>query len=49
MWKVTNAEDVGLCMSMSDGAKSDHYRPGPFSPDERHCVQFCDWIMKYSA
>lgn len=49
VWKVTNAEDVGLCMSMTAGAKSDHYRPGPFAPDEQHCVQFCDWYMKHSA
>lgn len=49
VWKVTNAEDVGLCISMTEGAKSDYYKPGPFAPDERHCVQFCDWYMKYSA
>ena len=49
VWKVTNAEDVGLEMSMTDGARSAHYRPGPFAPDEQHCVQFCDWFMAYSA
>jgi Rieske 2Fe-2S family protein len=25
VWKVTNAEDVGLCMSMKSGARSTHY------------------------
>lgn len=49
VWKVTNAEDVGLCRSMTEGAKSVYYRPGPFAPDERHCIQFCDWYMKYSS
>ena len=49
VWKVTNAEDVELCKSMTAGAKSSHYRPGPFAPDEQHCVQFCDWFMKYSG
>ena len=49
VWKVTNAEDVDLCMSMTDGAKSDYYVPGPFAPDEQHCIQFCDWYMKHSA
>lgn len=49
VWKVTNAEDVGLCTSMTTGAKSSHYRAGPFAPDEQHCMQFCDWFMKYSA
>ena len=49
VWKVTNAEDVDLCVSMTDGAKSDYYRPGPFAPDEQHCIQFCDWYMKHSA
>nr|XP_061811373.1 glycine betaine monooxygenase oxygenase subunit-like [Nerophis lumbriciformis] len=49
VWRVTNAEDVGLCESMTAGAKSRHYRPGPFSPDERFCIQFCDWFMQHSA
>lgn len=49
VWKVTNAEDVHLCKSMTEGVKSDYYRPGPFAPDERHCTQFCDWYMKYSS
>lgn len=49
VWTVTNAEDVGLCASMTDGAKSAYHRPGPFAPDEQHCVQFCDGYMKYSA
>jgi Rieske 2Fe-2S family protein len=49
VWKVTNAEDVGLCMSMTAGAQSMHYRPGPFAPDEQHCIQFCDWFMTYST
>ena len=49
VWKVTNAEDVGLCESMTSGARSDHYRPGPFAPDEQHCTQFCDWYMTHSA
>jgi len=47
-WKVTNQEDVGLCMSMNAGAKSEHYRPGPFSSDEKFCTQFCDWYMANS-
>lgn len=49
VWQVTNAEDVGLCRSMTAGARSSHYRPGPFSPDERFCTQFCDWFMEHSA
>lgn len=48
VWKVTNAEDEGLCQSMTQGALSHYYRPGIFSDDERHCKQFCDWYMKYS-
>ncbi|HIF88963.1 MAG TPA: aromatic ring-hydroxylating dioxygenase subunit alpha [Candidatus Thioglobus sp.] len=48
VWKVTNSEDVALCRSMTQGAYSAHYRPGPFSDDERHCTQFCNWYMKYS-
>lgn len=38
VWKITNAEDVGLFKSMADGAKSAYYRPGPFAPDEQHCI-----------
>jgi len=49
VWKVTNAEDVGLCQSMTAGAASRHYRPGPFAPDERWCKQFCDWFMQHSS
>lgn len=49
VWKVTNAEDVELCRSMTAGAKSALYRPGPFAQDERFCVQICDWYMKYSG
>ncbi len=45
VWRVTNAEDVGLCRSMTAGSRSRHYRPGPFGEDERWCVQFCDWVM----
>ncbi len=48
VWLVTNAEDVGLCMSMSEGARSKYYKPGPFSPPEQFCTQFCDWYMKHS-
>jgi len=48
VWKVTNAEDVELCESMTNGSKSTYYRPGPFAPDERFCSQFCDWYMTYS-
>ncbi len=48
VWRVTNAEDVDLCRSMTEGTKSKHYRPGPFSPMEQFCTQFCDWYMKYS-
>ena len=48
VWKVTNAEDVDLCVSMSNGAKSEFYRPGPFAPDEKFCIQFCDWYMGHS-
>lgn len=49
VWRVTNAEDVDLCRSMTAGAQSRHYRPGPFSPDEQFCTQFCDWFMRWSA
>jgi len=49
VWKVTNAEDVDLCRSMTIGAKSAYYRPGPFAPDEQHCKQFCDWYMQHST
>lgn len=49
VWKVTNAEDVTLCNSMTSGAKSRHYRAGPFAEDERFCTQFCDWYMTHSA
>ncbi len=48
VWRVTNAEDVELCYSMTQGTKSEYYRPGPFSPVEKFCAQFCDWYMKYS-
>lgn len=48
VWRVTNAEDVALCHSMTQGTISEHYRPGPFSPVEKFCTQFCDWYMKYS-
>ena len=48
VWKVTNAEDVGLCQSMTSGAKSKYYQPGPFAEDEKFCIQFCDWYMKHS-
>ena len=48
VWEVTNAEDVDLCNSMTQGAKSAWYRPGPFAPDERFCRQFCDWFMRWS-
>lgn len=48
VWRVTNAEDVTLCRSMTQGTKSEHYRPGPFSPIEKFCTQFCDWYMKYT-
>lgn len=49
VWKVTNAEDVALCISMTQGAKSDYYRPGPFAPAEQFCVQFSDWYMAHSG
>ena len=49
VWKVTNAEDVTLCKSMTDGANSEFYKPGIFSEDERHCRQFCNWYMNYSS
>jgi len=49
VWRVTNAEDVGLCNSMTTGAKSSYYRPGPFAADEQFCTQFSDWYMKYSS
>ena len=48
VWRVTNAEDVGLCRSMTSGAKSSYYRPGPFSADEQFCTQFCDWFVRHS-
>ena len=49
VWRVTNGEDVALCESMSAGTRSKHYRPGPFSEDEKFCTQFTDWYMKHSA
>ncbi len=48
VWRVTNAEDVELCRSMTEGSRSRYYRPGPFSEDERFCTQFCDWFMQNS-
>ncbi|MEM7092755.1 MAG: aromatic ring-hydroxylating dioxygenase subunit alpha [Actinomycetota bacterium] len=48
VWLVTNAEDVELCQSMTAGARSTYYRPGPFSEDERFCTQLCDWFMRRS-
>ncbi len=48
VWTVTNAEDVDLCNSMTQGAKSSWYRPGPFAEDERFCRQFCDWFTRWS-
>ena len=48
VWRITNAEDVALCNSMTVGARSRHYRPGPFSENERWCRQFCDWYMQHS-
>ena len=41
--------DRDIDRALTDGARSAHYRPGPFAPDEQHCVQFCDWFMTYSA
>ena len=49
VWKLTNQEDVGLCMSMNAGVKSKHYHPGPFSENEKFCTQFCDWYMANSG
>lgn len=49
LWLQTNAEDTGLCHSMSDGTRSRYYKPGPFAPAEQFCTQFCDWYVKYSA
>ncbi|UTW08822.1 aromatic ring-hydroxylating oxygenase subunit alpha [Pseudomonas benzenivorans] len=49
VWQVTNAEDVALCQSMTAGAKSAFYRPGPFAKDEKFCVQLSDWYMEHSA
>lgn len=49
VWRVTNAEDVELCKSMTQGARSSYYVPGPFSSDEQFCIQFCDWYMRYSS
>lgn len=49
VWRVTNGEDIELTVSMTEGAMSRHHRPGPFAPDERYCVQFCDWYMKHSS
>lgn len=48
VWRVTNAEDVALCNSMTAGAKSSYYQPGPFAADEQFCIQFADWYMRYS-
>lgn len=48
VWRHTNAEDVALCKSMTQGTQSEYYRPGPFSPAETFCTQFCDWYMRYS-
>ncbi len=48
VWSVTNGEDVALCNSMTTGAKSSYYRPGPFAADERFCTQFADWYMRHS-
>ena len=48
VWRVTNAEDVDLCNSMTKGALSSYYEPGPFAADEQFCKQFCDWYMRYS-
>lgn len=45
VWRVTNGEDVDLCRSMTAGAKSRHYIPGPFGENERWCAQLCDWVM----
>ncbi|WP_116474789.1 aromatic ring-hydroxylating oxygenase subunit alpha [Zobellella maritima] len=49
VWRVTNAEDIALCKSMTAGAKSASYRPGPFAKDERFCIQMSDWYMKHSG
>jgi Rieske 2Fe-2S family protein len=49
VWRVTNAEDVHLCNSMTRGAMSSYYKPGPFADAEQFCKQFCDWYMKYSG
>lgn len=48
VWKVTNAEDVDLCNSMTAGARSSWYQPGPFADDEQFCRQFCDWFVESS-
>ncbi|OEY65528.1 hypothetical protein BG841_03010 [Marinobacter sp. X15-166B] len=48
VWRVTNGEDIALCQSMTAGAKSAFYRPGPFADDERFCVQLSDWYMQHS-
>ena len=48
VWRVTNAEDVELCKSMTRGSKSSYHQPGPFADDEQFCTQFCDWYMRYS-
>ena len=49
VWRVTNAEDVELCSSMTAGARSSRYAPGPFGENERWCRQFCDWIAANAA
>lgn len=48
VWRVTNGEDVELCRSMTAGARSRHYLPGPFGENERWCTQLCDWVMANS-
>lgn len=49
VWIMTNAEDVDLCNSENEGAKSSWYRPGPFADDEQFCRQFCDWFVANSS
>ena len=49
VWLVTNEEDVALCQSMSQGARSKYYKPGPFAPPEQFCKQFADWYLSHST
>ncbi|TDT29806.1 aromatic ring-hydroxylating oxygenase subunit alpha [Naumannella halotolerans] len=46
VWKMTNAQDAGLCALAQTGVSDPGYLPGPYAPSESDVDDFVTWYIE---